>query len=279
MAQTTRSKRNEIYKGPRDVELSKIQGRRFGFSVRGQVSEGGKLKRINGVLYAPLQRVIKILECGAAETAGVRSGDRILSVNGRGVEGATHKRVVELIKAGGDHLRMTVISVPARDFRRLDPYDCFIDYKDVKSLDVSIPNYQHIGSRHVVYKVILDGKMVAKRRYSEFLNLDKDLKKIFKDFKFPKISGRWPLFKLSEAQLEKRRYVLENYLQKTLCVRVIQECDKVLDFLNIDINSGKNQEPNQEVDTHKYNLDIEIGKNLLTLPFLIKLRIWCKSMF
>jgi len=261
MAQPTRSKRNEIYKGPRDVEFSKTETG-FGFNVRGQVGEGGQLKSINGVLYAPLQHVSAILEGGAAETAGVRPGDRILSVNGEGVEGATHKKVVELIKAGGDHLKMTVISVPARDFQRLDPDDdCFYDYTDVKRLDVSIPNYEHVdeeNNRHVVYMVVLDGKMVAKRRYSEFLNLCEDLKKIFRDFQFPKFPGKWP-FQLSEAQLEKRRYVLENYLQKTLCVRVIQECDTVLDFLNIDVYSGKNQEPNQDVDTHKYNPDIEIG--------------------
>ena len=40
----------------------------------------GQLKSINGVLYAPLQHVSAILEGGAAETAGVRPGDRILSV-------------------------------------------------------------------------------------------------------------------------------------------------------------------------------------------------------
>ena len=74
--------------------------------------------------------------------------------NGEGVEGATHKKVVELIKAGGDHLKMTVISVPARDFQRLDPDDdCFYDYTDVKRLDVSIPNYEYVdeeNNRHVV---------------------------------------------------------------------------------------------------------------------------------
>ena len=29
----------------------------FGFNVRGQVSEGGNLKSINGELYAPLQHI------------------------------------------------------------------------------------------------------------------------------------------------------------------------------------------------------------------------------
>ena len=53
--------------------------------------------------------------------------------------------------------------------------------------------------------------------------------------------------------------MLEMHFFSALCVRVIQECDTVLDFLNIDVYSGKNQEPNQDVDTHKYNPDIEIG--------------------
>lgn len=52
----------------------------FGFNVRGQVSEGGTLKSINGELYAPLQHVSAVLEGGAAQTAGVYKGDRILEV-------------------------------------------------------------------------------------------------------------------------------------------------------------------------------------------------------
>ena len=77
--------------------------------------------------------------------------------------------------------------------------------------------------------VVLDGKMVAKRRYSEFLNLYEDLKKIFKDFQFPKFPGKWP-FQLSEAQLEKRRYVLENYLQKSENIKLFA---KKLEYKNI----------------------------------------------
>ena len=52
----------------------------FGFNVRGQVSEGGTLKSINGELYAPLQHVSAVLEGGAAQVAGVFKGDRILEV-------------------------------------------------------------------------------------------------------------------------------------------------------------------------------------------------------
>lgn len=52
----------------------------FGFNVRGQVSEGGQLRSINGELYAPLQHVSAVLDNGAAEKAGIKKGDRILEV-------------------------------------------------------------------------------------------------------------------------------------------------------------------------------------------------------
>lgn len=65
--------------GPRVVTISKTDTG-FGFNVRGQVSEGGVLKSINGVLYAPLQHVSAVLEGGAAQKAGIRKGDRILEV-------------------------------------------------------------------------------------------------------------------------------------------------------------------------------------------------------
>lgn len=74
--------------------------------------------------------------------------------NGKSVEGATHRQVVELIKSGGDVLKMTVISVPARDAQRLDPDDDFFyDYTDMRSIDLSIPSYIHVeedGNKYVV---------------------------------------------------------------------------------------------------------------------------------
>ena len=45
-----------------------------------------------------------------------RNGVSVVSV----VEGAMHRQVVELIKKGGDTLKMTIISVPPRDVQRLD---------------------------------------------------------------------------------------------------------------------------------------------------------------
>lgn len=70
---------NPSAQGPRCVTIYKTETG-FGFNVRGQVSEGGQLRSINGELYAPLQHVSAVLPQGAAEKAGVRKGDRILEV-------------------------------------------------------------------------------------------------------------------------------------------------------------------------------------------------------
>lgn len=68
-----------LHSGPRIVTIYKTETG-FGFNVRGQVSEGGQLRSINGELYAPLQHVSAVLDGGAAEKAGIRKGDRILEV-------------------------------------------------------------------------------------------------------------------------------------------------------------------------------------------------------
>nr|7PCB_A Chain A, Sorting nexin-27,Annexin A2 [Homo sapiens] len=100
--------------GPRVVRIVKSESG-YGFNVRGQVSEGGQLRSINGELYAPLQHVSAVLPGGAADRAGVRKGDRILEVNHVNVEGATHKQVVDLIRAGEKELILTVLSVPPHE--------------------------------------------------------------------------------------------------------------------------------------------------------------------
>jgi sorting nexin-27 len=71
-------KEPEYYK-PRLVELRKGE-RGFGFNVRGQISEGGQLRPINGELYAPLQHISAVLPDGPADLAGLVTGDRILQV-------------------------------------------------------------------------------------------------------------------------------------------------------------------------------------------------------
>lgn len=70
---------NDTMNGPRKVTIYKTETG-FGFNVRGQISEGGQLRSINGQLYAPLQHVSACLDNGAAEKAGIKKGDRILEV-------------------------------------------------------------------------------------------------------------------------------------------------------------------------------------------------------
>lgn len=75
----TKQMSNTATSGPRVVTIYKTETG-FGFNVRGQISEGGQLRSINGQLYAPLQHVSACLDNGAAEKAGIKKGDRILEV-------------------------------------------------------------------------------------------------------------------------------------------------------------------------------------------------------
>lgn len=132
----------------------------FGFNVKGQVSEGGQLRSLNGQLYAPLQHVSAVLRRGAADQAGLRKGDRILEVNGLNVEGSTHRKVVDLIKNGGDELTMIVISVEDPDMDRFDYGEESSmayghDYSENRSLPVTIPSYNTVQDSLERYTVSL----------------------------------------------------------------------------------------------------------------------------
>ncbi|TRY67128.1 hypothetical protein TCAL_09235 [Tigriopus californicus] len=210
----------------------------FGFNVRGQVSEGGTLKSINGELYAPLQHVSAVLEGGAAQVAGAFKGDRILEVNHVAVEGATHRQVVELIKSCGDTLTLTVISVTQEEADRLEPNDDMstypaVDYTEKRSLPISIPDYRYIdhdGERFVVFNIYMAGRQLCSRRYSEFVILHNNLKREFLGFNFPRLPGKWP-FVLSEQKLDARRRGLEQYLERVCAIRVIAESELMQEFL------------------------------------------------
>lgn len=241
---------------PRVVQMKKTETG-FGFNVRGQVSEGGVLRSINGQLYAPLQHVSAVLPGGVAENAGILKGDRILEVNGVNVEGATHKQVVDLIKHGGDKLTITVISVTASEALKLEPLDdqyaySTPDYSEKRSLPISIPDYHIIpndehtkkminylessvqngnsNQKYVVFNIYMAGRHLCSRRYSEFVKLNNNLKRIFEGFNFPKLPGKWP-FQLSDQQLDARRRGLELYLEKVCAVRVIAESEIMQEFL------------------------------------------------
>lgn len=233
----SRNKTHERILEPHVVTIHKTETG-FGFNVRGQISEGGTLKSINGELYAPLQHVSAVLPEGAAEVAGVFKGDRILEVNGSSVEGATHKQVVDLIKSGGDSLTLTVISVTAVEADRLDPPDHpqteYIDYSEKRSLPITVPDYKHMeeedGEKYVVFNIFMAGRHLCSRRYREYVDLHNCLKREFLGFNFPRLPGKWP-FTLSEQQLDTRRRGLEQYLERVCAVRAIGEGEIMQDFL------------------------------------------------
>ncbi|XP_038072464.1 sorting nexin-27-like isoform X2 [Patiria miniata] len=254
----------EKTKTPRVVTIVKSDTG-FGFNVRGQVSEGGQLKSINGELYAPLQHVSAVLEGGAAERAGISKGDRILEVNGLNVEGATHKYVVDLIKQGGHELTLTVISVPNFKEDQGEPSDdssgySYYDFSDRKPIPITVPDYRHVntaGDKHVVYNIYIAGKLKKSHRYSQFSDVHNRLKREFPDFQFPKFPSKWP-FSLSEQQLEQRRRLLEQYLEKVTCVRVIGECDAMREFLDLEDTEKQEETPTKREDQSKAQVELRI---------------------
>uniref|UniRef100_A0AAQ5XAM7 Sorting nexin-27 n=2 Tax=Amphiprion TaxID=80969 RepID=A0AAQ5XAM7_AMPOC len=225
-----------VTSGPRVVRIVKSESG-YGFNVRGQVSEGGQLRSINGELYAPLQHVSAVLPGGAADRAGIAKGDRILEVNGVSVEGATHKQVVDLIRAGEKELVLAVLSVPAQEADGLEGGEDIqpnYDYSDKQAVPISIPTYKHVeqhSERFVVYNVYMSGRQLCSKRYREFAILHQNLKREFSNFNFPKLPGKWP-FSLSEQQLDARRRGLEEYLERVCSVRVIGESDIMQEFLS-----------------------------------------------
>ncbi|KFO18227.1 Sorting nexin-27 [Fukomys damarensis] len=159
--------------------------------------------------------------------------------NGVNVEGATHKQVVDLIRAGEKELILTVLSVPPHEADNLDPSDdslgqSFYDYTEKQAVPISVPTYKHVeqnGEKFVVYNVYMAGRQLCSKRYREFAILHQNLKREFANFTFPRLPGKWP-FSLSEQQLDARRRGLEEYLEKVCSIRVIGESDIMQEFLS-----------------------------------------------
>uniref|UniRef100_A0A3B4Y4P0 Sorting nexin 27 n=1 Tax=Seriola lalandi dorsalis TaxID=1841481 RepID=A0A3B4Y4P0_SERLL len=256
--------------GPRVVRIVKSESG-YGFNVRGQVSEGGQLRSINGELYAPLQHVSAVLPGGAADRAGIAKGDRILEVNGVSVEGATHKQVVDLIRAGEKELVLAVLSVPPQEADGLEGVEDVqpnYDYSDKQAVPISIPTYKHVeqhSERFVVYNVYMSGRQLCSKRYREFAILHQNLKREFSNFNFPKLPGKWP-FSLSEQQLDARRRGLEEYLERVCSVRVIGESDIMQEFLS---ESDENYNGVTDVELRialpdKTTISVRVRKNSTT---------------
>lgn len=78
------------------------------------------------------------------------------------VEGATHKQVVDLIRAGEKELVLAILSVPQPETDSLDPGDdgssqsCY-DYSDKQAVPISVPTYKHVeqnGEKFVVSVIL-----------------------------------------------------------------------------------------------------------------------------
>ncbi|XP_069372391.1 sorting nexin-27a [Paralichthys olivaceus] len=259
-----------VTSGPRSVRIVKSESG-YGFNVRGQVSEGGQLRSINGELYAPLQHVSAVLPGGAADRAGIAKGDRILEVNGVSVEGATHKQVVDLIRAGEKELVLAVLSVPPQEADGLEGGEEVqpnYDYSDKQAVPISVPTYKHVeqhSERFVVYNVYMSGRQLCSKRYREFAILHQNLKREYSNFNFPKLPGKWP-FSLSEQQLDARRRGLEEYLERVCSVRVIGESDIMQEFLS---ESDENYNGVTDVELRialpdKTTISVRVRKNSTT---------------
>lgn len=163
------------------------------------------------------------------------------------MEGATHKQVVDLIRAGEKELVLAVLSVPSQEADGLEGAEDVqpnYDYSDKQAVPISIPTYKHVeqhSERFVVsapvdlnrfcllfcniwafilvqfllqvYNVYMSGRQLCSKRYREFAILHQNLKREFSNFNFPKLPGKWP-FSLSEQQLDARRRGLEEYLER-----------------------------------------------------------------
>lgn len=69
------------------------------------------------------------------------------SSNGVSVEGATHKQVVDLIRAGEKELVLAVLSVPAQEADGLEggeEVQINYDYSDKQAVPISVPTYKHV---------------------------------------------------------------------------------------------------------------------------------------
>ena len=144
-------------RSPRDVTLVK-GSKGFGFNIRGQVAEGGKLRPINGELYAPLQYISAVVDGGPAAEAEVKPGDRLLAINDVNVEGVEHQRVVDLIRSSGRKVKLTLVSVTKEEASRLEMESApSVDLTDVRSVPLSIPDLEKKqgtdGKEYVVCKL------------------------------------------------------------------------------------------------------------------------------
>lgn len=75
------------------------------------------------------------------------------------MEGATHKQVVDLIRAGEKELVLTVLSVPPQEADGLEGGEDVqpnYDYSDKQAVPISIPTYKHVEQHSERFVVSAD---------------------------------------------------------------------------------------------------------------------------
>ncbi|XP_027487118.1 SH3 and multiple ankyrin repeat domains protein 3-like, partial [Corapipo altera] len=91
--------------------LQKREHEGFGFVLRGAKAETPIEEFTPTPAFPALQYLESVDVEGVAWRAGLRTGDFLIEVNGVNVVKVGHKQVVSLIRQGGNHLVMKVVSV------------------------------------------------------------------------------------------------------------------------------------------------------------------------
>ncbi|XP_040194992.1 Na(+)/H(+) exchange regulatory cofactor NHE-RF3 [Rana temporaria] len=98
---------------PRECTVNKAEGKGYGFFLRVEQDDQGHLVR-------------SIEKGSAADKAGLKDGDRVMKVNGVFVDDKDHPEVVELIKASGNSVSLSVLdkaSYKKSKENTVDPFD------------------------------------------------------------------------------------------------------------------------------------------------------------
>lgn len=83
------------------------------------------------------------------------------------VEGATHKQVVDLIRAGEKELVLAVLSVPVQEADGLEGGEDIqpnYDYSDKQAVPISIPTYKHVEQHSE--RFVVSAESIYYRKFS-----------------------------------------------------------------------------------------------------------------
>uniref|UniRef100_A0A8C8SDL3 SH3 and multiple ankyrin repeat domains 3 n=1 Tax=Pelusios castaneus TaxID=367368 RepID=A0A8C8SDL3_9SAUR len=104
--------------------LQKREHEGFGFVLRGAKAETPIEEFTPTPAFPALQYLESVDVEGVAWKAGLRTGDFLIEVNGVNVVKVGHKQVVSLIRQGGNHLVMKVVSVSRKPDSALFQWPC-----------------------------------------------------------------------------------------------------------------------------------------------------------